>query len=205
MHLMDQRTLGIGILFLLAGLVIIKQKSTGSVLQDRPGSNPLTWITHLFNLSFLLVVNPLTGILLITGHLEAVDSSRLAIDAHWLLTGLEIAGFLLYATGFLLMGWALVKLGRNYQAGGSAPRSSDGMVLEGPYRLVRHPMYSAALAISLGLACLIQSLALLSVFGIYLGLIILLISTEEEGLRQAYGEEYMAYQNKAKKLVPLFY
>ena len=203
MHLFDQRTLGIVILLLLAGLVIIKQMAAGSILKDRPKSNLRNWVTHIFNLFFLLVANPLAAILLITRHLEGADPSRLVIDMPWLL-GLEIGGMGLYVMGFLLMAWALVRLGRNYQAGGSDPRISDGMVMEGPYRLVRHPMYSAALGISLGLACLIQSLALFSVFCIYLVLIIFLIPAEEEGLRRAYGEKYVTYQQKVKRLVPLF-
>jgi len=107
--------------------------------------------------------------------------------------------------GVFLMGWALIRLGNNYQVGGSAPRVVDEMVMAGPYKLCRHPMYTAALCISLGLACLIQSLAFFSVFCIYLVLIILLIPVEEEGLRRAYGERYIAYQQRAKKLVPLFF
>jgi protein-S-isoprenylcysteine O-methyltransferase Ste14 len=204
-HLLDQRTLGIGILLLLAVLVIIKQMVTGSILKDRPKSNLRTWLTHIFNLFFLLIVNPLAAILLITGHLEAIDPTRLAINMPWLLMGMEIGGIGLYVIGFILMAWALVRLGHNYQAGGSDPRAADGMVMGGPYRLVRHPMYAAALAISLGLACLVQSLAFFSVFGIYLVLIALLIPAEEEGLRIAYGDPYFAYQKRVKSLIPFLF
>jgi protein-S-isoprenylcysteine O-methyltransferase Ste14 len=73
------------------------------------------------------------------------------------------------------MAWALITLGRNYQPGGSAPRSEDKLIIQGPYRLVRHPMNTAALSISLGLACLVPSFAFICVFCIYLVLIILLI------------------------------
>jgi protein-S-isoprenylcysteine O-methyltransferase Ste14 len=66
-------------------------------------------------------------------------------------------------------------------------------------------MYAAALFISLGLACVVQSLAFFSVFCIYLVLIALLILAEEEGLRRAYGEQYIVYQRRVKSLVPLFY
>jgi protein-S-isoprenylcysteine O-methyltransferase Ste14 len=66
-------------------------------------------------------------------------------------------------------------------------------------------MYTAALSISLGLACLIQSGALVCVFGIYVGLIFLLIPVEEDGLRKAYGEQYVAYQQQARKLIPFDY
>jgi protein-S-isoprenylcysteine O-methyltransferase len=100
------------------------------------------------------------------------------------------------------MAWALITLGRNYQLGGSAPRSDDKMVMDGPYRLVRHPMYTAALSISIGLACLIQSWAFFCVFCIYLVLILLLIPMEEDGLRKAYGGQYVVYQQKARKLIP---
>jgi protein-S-isoprenylcysteine O-methyltransferase Ste14 len=174
-------------------------------LKDKPKENLRIWLTHLFNLFFLLIVNPLAAVLLVTGRLEAVDPIRLAMDRPWLLMGVEIVGMVLYVVGFLLMAWALIRLGRNYQAGGSDPRPADGMVMEGPYKLVRHPMYAAALFISLGLACVVQSLAFFSVFCIYFVLITLLIPAEEEGLRRAYGEQYILYQRRVKSLVPLLF
>ena len=41
----------------------------------------------------------------------------------------EIVGLVLYVTGYLLMAGALITLGRNYQLGGSTPRSEDKMVM----------------------------------------------------------------------------
>ena len=119
--------------------------------------------------------------------------------------GLEITGLVVCVMGFLLMIAALVALGRNYQLGGSAPRSEDALVVAGPFRLIRHPMYTAALGISLGLACLIQSWILLGVFAIYVVLILLLVPIEEDGLRQAYGEPYDAYRQATRKLIPFVY
>ena len=202
MHLLDQRTLGIVILLLLGMVVIVKRMATGCILKDKPKGNLWIWLTHIFNLFFLLVANPLAAMLLITRRLEAVDATHLAIDVPWLLMAMEAVGIVLYVTGFLLMAWALIRLGSNYQVGGSAPRAADEIVTVGPYRLVRHPMYTAALCISLGLACLIQSLAYLGAFCVYLVLIVLLIPVEEEGLRRAYGERYAAYQQEVKKVLP---
>lgn len=79
------------------------------------------------------------------------------------------------------------------------------MILAGPYGFIRHPMYTAALSISLGLAGLVQSVAFLSVFLIYVILISLLIPMEENELHNAYGEHYTAYQQKARKLIPFVY
>lgn len=204
MHLLDQRILGIVILFLLGMLVTVKQISTGSIL-DKPKGNLLVQVVNIFNLFFLLVVNPLAAVLLILRRLATTDPTHIVIDTPWILMVLEIAGLVMYVAGFLLMAWALITLGRHYQLGGSAPRSEDKLVGEGPYKLVRHPMYAAALGIAVGLACLSQSWAFFGVFCIYLALILPLISMEEDGLRKAYGEQYVTYLRKTRKLIPLIY
>jgi protein-S-isoprenylcysteine O-methyltransferase Ste14 len=204
MHLLDQRILGIAILFLLGMLVTAKRVATGSIL-DKPKGNLLVQLVNIFNLFFLLVVNPLAAILLITRRLATIDPTSITIEEPRIVMVLEITGLVLYVTGYLLMACALIALGRNYQLGGSAPRSDDTIVMGGPYRLVRHPMYTAALSISLGLACLIQSWAFFCVFCIYLVLILLLIPAEEAGLRKAYGKQYVDYRQEARKLIPFVY
>ncbi len=204
MHLLDQTLLGIGILCLLALLVIVKQLATGSIL-EKPQGTLLLQATNSFNLFFLLVVNPLAAILLIMGRLATVDPTHFIINEPGTLMILEIIGLVLYVIGFLLMVWALITLGRNYQLGGSAPRSEDKLVVAGPYRLIRHPMYTAALVIALGLACLVQSLAFFAVFCIYLVLILAMLPTEEDVLRTAYGEQYGVYRQKTRKLIPFVY
>ena len=118
---------------------------------------------------------------------------------------LEVVGLLLYVGGFVLMAWALLTLARNYQLGGSAPRADDRLVGNGPYKVVRHPMYTAALMISLGLGCLVQSWLFLCVFVAYLVLILALIPVEERVLAKSYGEQYAVYQRKTRMLIPSVY
>ena len=204
MHLLDQRILGILILLLLGILVAVKWIATGSIL-ERPKGNLLLWLVNIFNLFFLLIANPLAAILLITGQIEAVDTTALTFGAGWHLTVIEIGGSIIYLIGFTLMAWALITLGGNYQLGGSDPRTTDRLITSGPYAFIRHPMYTAALCIAFGLACLTQSLACLGVCIIYLVLILLLIPVEEEGLQRIYGERYRAYQGKSKRLIPVFF
>ena len=79
MHLLDQTTLGIIILVLLGMLVIVKQTATGSIF-DKPQGSFLIRLTNIFNLFFLLVVNPLAAILLITRNLEAVAPTYLSVS-----------------------------------------------------------------------------------------------------------------------------
>ncbi len=204
MYLIDERTLGIVIVLLLGGLVVTKQVTTGSIL-DKPRGKFLVQLVNVFNLFFLLIVNPLVAILLITRRLATVDATRLVIENPGVLIPLEALGIVLYVAGFLLMVWALTGLRSNYQLGGSTPRDMDRLVIIGPYRFLRHPMYAAALYISLGLTCLTQSLACFAVFCIYLVLILLLIPVEEKGLQGAYGSQYIAYRQKVRKLVPFVF
>ena len=204
MHLLDQRLLGIAILCLLGMLITVKRVATGSIL-NKPQGNLMVQLVNIFNLFFLLVVNPLAALLLITRSLATIDPTPITIAEPWILIGVEIIGLVLYVIGFLLMAGALITLRRHYQLGGSAPRSEDQLVIAGPYRLIRHPMYTAALSISLGLAGLIQSGAFFGVFCIYLVLILRLIPMEEDGLRKAYREQYAAYRQKTRKLIPFVY
>jgi protein-S-isoprenylcysteine O-methyltransferase Ste14 len=204
MTLFDPRVLGIVILFLLSMLVTIKQVATGFIL-DRPKGNFLVLLVNSFNLFFLLVLNPLAAILLIARRLEIIAPAPWATDRLWILIVLEVAGLVIYVLGFLLMDWALILLGCNYQLGGSAPRSEDQMVVGGPYRVIRHPMYSAALSICLGLACLTRSWVVFGLFCIYLVLILRLIPLEEAGLQKAFGAQYGVYRQKTRGLVPFVF
>jgi hypothetical protein len=78
MHLFDQKILGIVILFLVCMLVLVKQRAAGAIL-DRPQGTFPVQIVNSFNLFFLLMVNPLAAILLITRSLEMVDPTRIII------------------------------------------------------------------------------------------------------------------------------
>lgn len=204
MHTFDGGTLGWLIVLLLVVLVVIKRAATGSILET-PQRGVLFWLVNIFNLFFLLVANPLAAILLMTGHLKDVDPTSLGSDSRWFLTVVEIGGLVIYLAGFCLMGWALIKLDGSYQLGGSDPRTTDTMITDGPYALIRHPMYTAALSIALGLACLTNSLVCLGAFVIYLVLILLLIPVEEESLLPAYGEQYVAYRQRVRKLLPFIF
>lgn len=120
----DPRALGIIILSLLALLVVVKRVATGTVLGDRPQGGLGLWLSHVYNLSFLLVVNPLAGLLLVARRL-ALDPTHLAVQDPRALALCQLVGLLLSVAGYALMAWALLGLRRNYQPGGCAPRAGD--------------------------------------------------------------------------------
>lgn len=202
MHLLGETALGILILALMGAIVGAKRVATGSILDERPDARPLVRSVNAFNLTFLLVVNPAAALLLVAGRLEAWDLSHLDVPFDGILAAVEVLGILCYAAGAALMAWALLTLRSSYQLGGMDPRSRDVLVTRGPYALVRHPMYTAALTLTLGLALALQSLLCLAVFAVYVALISRLIPLEEEGLRAAYGEAYAAYARGVPRLLP---
>ncbi len=110
MHLMDQRILGSAILLLLGIVVIVKRAASGSVL-DKPQGSALIQLVNIFNLFFLLIVNPVAAVLLIFRRLEGLDPTRIILDTASSLVALELAGLVFYVMGFFLMAWALLTLG----------------------------------------------------------------------------------------------
>jgi protein-S-isoprenylcysteine O-methyltransferase Ste14 len=196
---------GLAILILSAVLVLVKKITTGSLLKGKPERGVLLWFTHAFNLFFLLALSPVVAILLVARKHETFDPTVIHLDGTPLRLGLEICGLVLSLTGYSLMSWALMTMRGYYQVGGNTPRPTDRLVVAGPYKLVRHPMYTSALCLSLGLSLLTRSMAVFALFGLYAGLILWLIPREEEGLRRVYGEPYLAYQLQTRRLLPLFF
>lgn len=205
MYALDPRLAGTMILASSVIFLVIKRLTTGSFLKGRPERGSFLWFTHVYNLFFLLAVSPAVMILLIARRWETLDPT--IVDpgqGPWHL-GFEIGGLLLCLAGNFLMCWALVTMRGHFQVLGRNPRPADLLLVSGPYGLVRHPMYTSVLFLSLGLAFVTQSLAIFAFFCVYAGIIPSLVAFEEKGLSRAYGEQFAAYQSRVKKLVPLFY
>jgi protein-S-isoprenylcysteine O-methyltransferase Ste14 len=83
----------------------------------------------------------------------------------------------------------------------SSGPAADAVIRRGPYRLIRHPMYSAAL-----LVVWAGVLAHIAVWPVALGLVLTVvvairIAVEERGLRARYAD-YASYMRNTKALVP---
>ncbi len=205
MHALDPRISGAMILASSAVFLFVKRWTTGSFLKGRPEGGFPIWFAHVFNLFSLVIVNPAVAILLVVRRLDALDRTIVDPGQTPLLPGLEMTGLLLYLAGNSLMCWALVTMRGHFQVMGKTPRPTDRLLLSGPYGLVRHPMYTSVLCLSLGLAFVTQSLAIFALFWVHVWLILHLVTFEEEGLRRVYGDLFVVYQSRVKRLIPLFY
>jgi protein-S-isoprenylcysteine O-methyltransferase Ste14 len=84
----------------------------------------------------------------------------------------------------------------------SMPRDSAKLVTSGPYRWIRHPMYSAALILVLA-ATLLTSNVVVLVGGITMFVLLAARSRlEEQRLIEKFGEAYRDYQHHTGRFVP---
>jgi protein-S-isoprenylcysteine O-methyltransferase Ste14 len=128
----------------------------------------------------------------------AFSQEKLALLPAWTF----YPGLVLMIGGILLRQWSIAILGRFFSMFVSVQKGQS-IIHEGPYRFVRHPSYTGALLILFGIGLALQSWAALStlmlIFGIVYGY---RIHIEEEALIVHNGEEYIAYKEKTKMLIP---
>jgi protein-S-isoprenylcysteine O-methyltransferase Ste14 len=109
-------------------------------------------------------------------------------------------GAVVFAFGIVLAIWARVHLGRNWGLP-MTEKAEPELVSSGPYRLVRHPIYSGLLAALLGTA-LVTNLIGLIIVGILGGYFYYCASVEEKNLTAAFPTAYPAYRASTKMLIP---
>ena len=140
------------------------------------------------------------NVLTITGGilLFAVNSAdqvlRLPLAARWATLGLA-------AGGFLFAWWARITLGRFWAR--NVSRKADHRVIDnGPYALVRHPIYTGIILATIATALLKATLVA------WAGVVVMTVGwyvkarLEERFLHVELGDAYDAYQARVPMLIP---
>jgi protein-S-isoprenylcysteine O-methyltransferase Ste14 len=117
---------------------------------------------------------------------------------------LVVVGVIIQVGFFVLAGWARRHLGRNWSA---EVRIGEGheLVRTGPYRMLRHPIYTAMLGMFVGTA--VASSQYHALIGVAILVLAYLRKTrlEENIMRETFGGEWDAYQRDTWRLVPLVF
>ena len=114
-------------------------------------------------------------------------------------------GIVLVLAGIAFRQWAIWVLGRFFS---TTVRilTDHRMVTNGPYHFIRHPSYTGALMILTGLGLGSRTwggtLVILVLFGLVYSY---RISVEESALKAEFGEEYISYAKKTKRLIPFLW
>ena len=133
------------------------------------------------------------GLLLMIGGLLGL----LATHSLWSRAPLVIAA---QSAAVALMVWARVTFGRrSFHA--SADPTAGGLVTTGPYRFVRHPIYTAVCVFAVAGACAHASFIAAGPVLLVLAGSLARIFAEEHLLLQRYPE-YAPYAAKTKRMVP---
>lgn len=166
------------------------------------------WIVSAFSVKRTRVRQPLphrlfylvltaTAALLLNGSARMLNWNR-ALLAHTVVTG--CLGDLLVFVGLFIAIWARITLGGNWSARVTLKENHE-LIERGPYRVVRHPIYSGLLLMILGTAVLVGQvggfLVLLFCFcGFWVKL------RREDALLSKHFPEYSEYMRRTTALVP---
>jgi protein-S-isoprenylcysteine O-methyltransferase Ste14 len=115
----------------------------------------------------------------------------------------SIAGIALLVTGGLLFISGIVALRRNITPL-PFPKDHAELVESGPYRLVRHPIYSGGVIFAFGWALWIHGWFAIGYAIIFLVFFNIKASREEKWLKEKFAG-YEEYQKRVKKLVPFVF
>ena len=142
---------------------------------------------HVFltNVSLLLIIAPIVGF----GRFLAVTAPIMS------------AGIAIEALGLLLAIWSRRHLGR-YWSGEISIKVDHELIRAGPYRLLRHPIYTGLLTMYTG-ATLVTG-EWLAILGLAIAVFAYWrkIRLEETNLDVAFGPEYDAYRQETWALIP---
>jgi protein-S-isoprenylcysteine O-methyltransferase Ste14 len=112
----------------------------------------------------------------------------------------EAIGAAVFACGLAIAIWARVHLGSNWGMP-MTEKAEPELVTSGPYRFVRHPIYSGLLVGLLGTAIATNPIGLIIVLvlGAYF---YYAASVEEKNLTTTFPTTYPAYRARTKMLIP---
>jgi protein-S-isoprenylcysteine O-methyltransferase Ste14 len=112
-------------------------------------------------------------------------------------------GLALFAAGLLLAVWARVYIGRNW--GSPMSRKADpDLVRSGPYRWIRHPIYSGIILAMIGMVVALSLIWLVPAV-ILGGYFVYSATREERYMTQRFPDAYPDYKRSTKMLIPFLF
>ena len=115
----------------------------------------------------------------------------------------QVAGMIMVAIGTAIALWCVVTfvfIGKGTPAPFDPPRK---LVIRGPYRFVRNPMYIGAAMTLAGAALFYESLSIFIYSGVFFLIThLFVVLYEEPTLRRTFGDEYEAYFGRVSHWLP---
>jgi protein-S-isoprenylcysteine O-methyltransferase Ste14 len=116
-----------------------------------------------------------------------------------------LIGLNLFVLGLIVRWAAIIYLGRFFTVN-LAIAEDHQLITTGPYRFVRHPSYTGTFLIFLGYGlCMLNIFSLAVVFLPVATAFLWRMHVEETALCDAFGESYLAYAARTRRLIPFVY
>jgi protein-S-isoprenylcysteine O-methyltransferase Ste14 len=175
--------------------IAVQVRHTGStgVHGLPPGASQIEWLAGGMFIAGLAMgaVAPLLALLDVLEPISALDGAA----GHAM-------GIVLATAGIVLTFMAQLAMGEQWRIGVDPEERTD-LVTDGPFRLVRNPIYSAMLPTVLGLALMVPNVvAVLALAVLAVGLELQVRRVEEPYLLRAHGAEYASYAAQVGRFVP---
>lgn len=132
---------------------------------------------------------------LFAGHFQMFPSGVLVPDV-------AIAGAVLCVVGLVFATWARVVLGSNWGMPMTLHEAPE-LVTGGPYRYVRHPIYTGLIAMWIG-TVLVYPITLPVSAGVIIYSVFSALR-EERDMEQRFPETYPEYRRRSKMLLPFLF
>lgn len=122
-----------------------------------------------------------------------------------LMPWLKGLGILLFGGGVFLRFWGILHLKAQFTRHVTV-QQGDKIVSSGPYRILRHPLYTGLLLIAVGMALFFQSIIAAVLGGALVAWsLVRRMDGEEAMLIKEFGEEYREWMKKRARLIPFIY
>lgn len=182
-------------IFALGGRIVLQLRRHGSTgvagVSGAPGS--IEWWGGLLFVG-ALAAGGAAPVLELTEVVEPME----ALDA----AGVQVAGLVLYALGLGVCVGAQLAMGASWRIGVDESEHTD-LVTDGPFAIVRNPIYSGVIPLVAGLTLLAPNpvaiaafVAVVAAFEIQVRLV------EEPYLLRAHGNAYREYASRVGRFVP---
>jgi protein-S-isoprenylcysteine O-methyltransferase Ste14 len=149
------------------------------------------------------IVVQATAYSVVWGFRRAAGEPLLPAAGAWGRVALDVAAVLLASWGVWLVAAAVVVLGKQWSLTARVVEGHE-LAVEGPYRIVRHPIYTAMLAMLLATGLVVSRWpALLAALAVFAVGTLVRVRSEERLLRETFGAEYDAYSRRVPAVLPI--
>ncbi len=139
-----------------------------------------------------------------TGLAARIDGEINAMTLTGTDLAMFVAGLVLVISGVAIRFAAVGALGRNF-SGALRIRDGHTLVTTGIYRPIRHPAYLGAALLFAGIPIMFSSILGLFAMLLLVACLVYRIRSEERMLIDRFGDEYLEYMGRSKRLIPFVY